>query len=435
MLRTPKLPKEHIEWLTNPFQRFLHIETTAALMLGIFTLSALLISNSSWATPFLSFWETSLSINIGVFDFTRSFLDLINDGAMTLFFFVIALELKRELVLGELHQPRVAALSISAALGGMFIPALFYWFFMSGHSGQNAWGTVMATDTAFAIGCLSLLGKRIPKNLRIFMLSLAVIDDIGAILVVGIGYTQNINWSIFTISIFGFAIIRLMNFLGIRNFPCYFFIGVLIWFTIDAAGIHATITGVILGLMTPTTKLVSDKLLHDIFKHIDSYPSGENWSRNISSRKALQTAQAAAREILSPLERLEVMLHPWVGYIILPLFAFANAGITINSLDLSSRITLATFLGFVLGKPVGVFLFAWLAVKARLAKLSSDLSWQHLAGASLLAGIGFTMAIFIADLALSKNLLNEAKLGILSASIVCALLGMVILLTTKKAEI
>lgn len=428
LLIPPKLPKEHINWITRPLQRFFRIEAGSAIILLFFTIAALILSNSPWAGQFLSFWEIPLSIHIGNIGFTHTLCDLINDGAMTLFFFLISLELKRELVLGELRKPKMAALSLIAALGGMLVPALFYWIFMSGYPGQHGWGTVMATDTAFAIGCLALLGKRIPKSLRIFMLSLAVADDIGAILVIEIGYTHGINWVYLGFSIVGFILVGVMGRLGIRNLAIYFFVGISIWFIIDASGIHATITGVILGLMTPTKKWVSDALLHTIFDHVVSYAPGDHWSGDTKDRKALLTAQAAAREVLSPLERLEILLHPWVGYIILPIFALANAGIMITKTEFSSRITVAIFLGFVLGKSLGVFSFSWIAIRMRIATKPADLTWLLLAGGSLLAGIGFTMALFIADLSFTHNLLSNAKLGILLASIFCGPAGILLLL-------
>lgn len=433
-LTPPKLPKEHIDWITKPLQRFFRIEAGGAVILLFFTIIALVLSNSPWAKQFLSFWEIPLSIHVEVIEFTRTLRDLINDGAMTLFFFLISLELKRELVLGELRKPKMAALSLIAALGGMLVPALFYWIFMSGHPGQHGWGTVMATDTAFTIGCLALLGKRIPKSLRIFMLSLTVADDIGAIMVIGIGYTHVINWMYLGFSIVGFIFVKIMGDLGIRNLVVYFLVGILIWFIIDAAGIHATITGVVLGLMTPTKKWVSDTLLHTIFDHVVSFAPGDHWSGDTKDRKALLTAQAAAREALSPLERLEIILHPWVSYIILPIFALANAGVMITATEFSSRITIAIFLGFVLGKPIGVFSFSWLAIRTRIATKPTDLSWPLLVGGSLLAGIGFTMALFIADLSFTHNLLSNAKLGILLATIFCGPTGVLLLLISKNSS-
>lgn len=425
---SPQLPQEPIDWLTKPVIRFLHIEAAAGLVLLLFTMAALILSNSSWAHSFLEVWETPLGIQLGSLEFTRSLREWINDALMTLFFFLASLELKRELVLGELRNLRVAALSISAALGGMLVPAAFYLILQSGQPGQSGWGTVMSTDTAFVIGCLALLGARIPYSLRVFMLSLAIVDDIGAILVVAIGYSSDLRWEALAFAAAGLTIMRGMALLGIRNIAIYFLVGSLIWSAVDASGIHATATGVILGLMAPTGKWVSDARLHTILDQVVAYPPGDHWSRNTEAREALQMAEAATRETLSPVERLEMMLHPWVGFAIMPLFAFANAGVPLSFVDLGNSITVAVFVGFTLGKPIGVFVFSWLAVRTGMAIRPPGLSWLLLAAGSLLAGIGFTMALFIANLAFSPSLINAAKLGILLASAFSAAAGVVLLM-------
>lgn len=422
-----QLPKSPIDWLTYPASRFFKIEAAAGLMLLFFTVMALYLANSSLSEQFKNFWETSVGINIGAFNFERSLHGWINDAVMTLFFFLIALELKREVVLGELRKPRLAILSISAAVGGMLVPASVYLLLQFGEIGQNGWGTVMATDTAFVIGCLALLGKRIPKSLRVFMLSLAVVDDVGAIIIVALGYGSQISIIYVTLSLFGFLVIRMMALLGIRSVTLFFLMGGLIWLCVDASGIHATVTGVILGLMTPTNKWVSDDRLHKIVDCVVAYPPGDHWTDDSRSRQVLKTAEAAAREALSPVERLETMLHPWVGFVVMPLFAFANAGITLANMKFTVSITLAVFLGFVLGKPIGIFLFSWLAVRLRFAVLPPDLHWPMIFAAGMLAGIGFTMAIFIANLAFGPEHIDSAKLGILSAALFAALSGLILL--------
>ncbi|ELT95493.1 hypothetical protein CAPTEDRAFT_143555, partial [Capitella teleta] len=364
--------------------RFLQIESASGLLLLFFALAAFMLSNSPWAQAFELAWNTQVGLQVGTLEFTRSFREWINDGLMTLFFFVVALELKRQLVFGALNTPRMAALSISAALGGMIIPALIYLVMQSGEPGENGWGTVMATDTAFVIGCLALLGTRIPKSLRVFMLSLAIIDDIGAILVVAIGYSSHIVWWPLMAATLGLMIIRAMAKLGFRSFSLFFLMGGLIWLAVDASGIHATVTGVILGLMTPARRWV---------------------------------AETAARETLSPVERLEFILHPWVGFFIMPLFAFANAGLPIVINDLDYSVALAVIASFVLGKPLGILLFSWLTERLHIGTRPPGLSWRLLTGGSLLAGIGFTMSLFIADMAFSESLIGSAKLGIFLASI------------------
>ncbi len=424
----PQLPKEFVDRLARPFVRFLHIEAAGGAVLLFFTIAALVLSNSPWAHAFLGFWEMPVGIHFGSLEFARSLRAWINDGLMTLFFFLVALELKRELVLGELNNPRMAALSIAGALGGMLMPAALYLMLQSGHAGESGWGTVMATDTAFVIGCLALLGSRIPQSLRVFMLSLAIVDDIGAILVVAIGYGTHVSWGMLALAAVGIFAVRAMALLGVRSITTYFLVGGLTWIAVDASGIHATVTGVILGLMTPTGKWVSDERLHAILDQVVAYPRGDHWSGNSPDRKALRMAEAAARETLSPVERLEMMLHPWVGFLIMPLFAFANAGVPISFAKLGSSVTIAVFLGFVLGKPLGVLSFSWLAVRTGIAIRPPDLDWMLLAAGSILAGIGFTMALFIAGLAFSPALINDAKLGILSASVFSASAGIALLL-------
>lgn len=388
------LPKEQIDFVTLPISRFFKIEAASGVVLLLFAILAMYLANSSFSKSYFDLLHVSISLNIGSYAFGRSLLEWINDAAMTLFFFLIALELKRELVIGELNNPKVALLSISAAIGGMLVPALIYLSLQYGETGQQGWGTVMATDTAFVLGCLALLGNRIPRELRVFMLSLAIVDDIGAIMVVALGYGSQIDWLVILFALGGVTAIKLMAMLGIRSLVVYFIAGSFIWLAIDASGIHATVTGVILGLMTPTTTWVSDERLQAIFGRVMAYPSGDHWSGDTPDRKALKTAEAAARETLSPIERLEMLLHPWVGFLILPLFAFANAGIPFSANDFTNPITIAVFIGFVLGKPLGIFLFSWLAIKLGWAILppnlrcgkffpavywqALDLQWQYL---------------------------------------------------------
>jgi len=422
-----QLPKELLDRLTKPFAEFLRIEAASSAVLLSFIVAAVVLSNSPWAHPFLSAWETQVGLQLGELEFARSLRDWINDGLMTLFFFLVALELKRELVLGELGNPRRAALSLAGALGGMLVPAALYLALQSGQPGERGWGIVMATDTAFVMGCLALLGSRIPQSLRVFMLSLAIADDIGAILVVAIGYSAQINWGALAFGVLGFAIVRAMASLGFRSFPLYFLVGGFIWLAVDASGIHATVTGVILGLMTPARRWVSDERLYAILDRVVAHPSGNHASGQTKDRQTLQLAEIAARETLSPIERLEIALHPWVGFVIMPVFAFANAGVPLTLSEPVSSVTMAVFAGFVLGKPIGVLTLSWLAVRLGVATRPSDLGWGLLAGGGLLAGIGFTMALFISNLAFGPRLIDAAKMGIFLASVVSAAAGVALL--------
>ncbi len=432
--RLDRLPKEWIDRVTRPFARFLRIEAAAGALLLLATAIAFAVSNSPGAQAFDAMWETRVGLHVGMFEYARSLRHWINDALMTLFFFLVALELKRELVLGELRKPSMAALSIAAALGGMIVPAALYLALQWGQPGQHGWGTVMSTDTAFVIGCLALLGRRIPQSLRVFMLSLAIVDDIGAIAVVAVGYSDALSWGALTVGALGIAIVRIMATTGFRGFPAYFAAGALIWLAVDASGIHATVTGVILGLMTPARRWVSDDRLYSILDQVVSHPDEEEGSGDTRDRRTLLTAEIAVRESLSPVERLEIGLHPWVGFVIMPLFALANAGLPLATDGIGNPVTVAVFLAFALGKPFGILTFSWVALRSGLASRPRGLNWSLITGGGMLAGIGFTMALFIANLAFEPHLLDSAKLGILLASVFSALAGMAMLLWASARQ-
>lgn len=424
-MRRPEeqLPAEIADWVTKPFARFFKIAVAAAAMLLVATAAALILANSGWSTQFSALWETPLGLSFGSFEFSRSVRHWINDGLMTLFFFVVALELKRELVLGELRHVRTAALSLAGALGGMLAPACLFLTLMHGRAGVNGWGTVTATDTAFALGCLALLGSRVPPSLRLYVLSLAIFDDVGAILVVAIGYGEAMNWAAFVAAALGLIIVASAARIGIRNIPVYFVFGMAIWLCFDASGVHPTVAGVALGLLTPTGRWVTNIRMRAILGRVLSRPQGEHARGESMERRQLQRASRAARESVSPVERLEQMLHPWVGFAILPIFALANAGVTFSGTSLNRPLFAAIVASFVLGKPIGVLGISYFAVRIGVAKRPPGLTWPLIAGGALLAGIGFTMALFIAGLALTPAEFDVAKLGILLASVISALAG------------
>jgi Na+:H+ antiporter, NhaA family len=427
-LSPPRLPQEPADLITQPIARFLKIEAASGLLLLIATVAALSLANSPWSEAFLGFWETPIGLHFGTEEFSRPLRGWINDGLMAFFFFVVALELKRELVLGELRDLRRAALPFAGALGGMLVPASLYLSVMSGQPGAHGWGTVMATDTAFVVGCLGLFGARIPSSLRLFLLSLAIFDDIGAILVVAIGYGgEALNWVALFLATTGLAMMAVLIRVGIRSTAIFFLMGVAIWLCIDRSGIHPTITGVVLGLMTPTRVWVSDARLRGMLERVLSYPQGEHWSGDTAERRDLRRARIAITESLSPLERLEMMFHPWASFAIMPIFAFANAGIAISLHDIGQPISVAIFSGLVIGKPFGVLVFTWVAASLGLATRPPELAWKLLAGGALLTGIGFSMSLFIAGLAFPPAMLNTAKIAILAASLFSASLGLSIL--------
>lgn len=422
-----KLPRQAAASFTRPLMRFLRIEAVAGVTLLLSTLVALGLANTGWAVQFYALWEVPLGITIGRFELSRSLKHWMNDGLMTVFFFVIALELKRELVLGELRELRLAALPAAAALGGMVVPAgVFLWVVGDG-PGANGWGTVMSTDTAFLVSCLAVLGRRIPQTLRLFLLSLAIFDDIGAILVVAFGYGASLQWTALAFAAVGLAAVAGIARLGIRSMPVYFTAGSCVWLALDVSGIHPTLAGVILGMMTPARSWVSDRRLHAIMDRVIAYPRGQHWGGDQEARHDLREAGVAAREAVSPIERLLFVLHPWVAFTILPLFALANAGVSMGEVRFDARLTSAIVVAFVLGKPAGVILFSFLAVSLRIAVLPARLTWTVLAAGSLLTGIGFTMALFIAELAFDPALVGAVKLGVLGASVLAATAGMLAL--------
>lgn len=425
--QTAHLPRELIDRVRKPFSEFLRIEAAAGAVLLAFTLAALAIANSPWGSAFEHFWETSIGVQFGSLQVGRSLREWINDGLMTLFFFLVAVELKRQLTLGELNNLRMAAFSIIAAAGGMIAPAAFYLSMQWNQPGEMGWGTVVATDTAFVIGCLALLGSRIPHSLRVFMLSLAIADDVGAILVLAVGYSSDLAWGALSFAALGVGMVRILARLGIRGFPLYFVAGIFTWLAFDSSGIHPTITGVILGLMTPVHRWVSEDRLYAILVQVVAHPSDQAGSGPTPDRHTLQMAEIAARESLSPAERLDIALHPWVGFAIMPIFAFANAGLPLAEGDITDSVTIAVFVGFAFGKPVGILTFCWLAARTGVATRPKDLTWGVLTGGSLLGGIGFTMALFIAHLAFSSTMIDNAKLGILVASAFSAIAGLAVL--------
>jgi NhaA family Na+:H+ antiporter len=419
-------PPAPIDRLVAPLERFLHVEAAGGIVLVIATVAALVLANSAYADAFLAIWRTPAEFSFGSFELRYTLRHWINDGMMAVFFFVIGLEVKREFVLGELRDLRQAALPIAAALGGMIAPASIYLALQLGEPGQAGWGIPMATDIAFVVGCLALLGPRVPHGFRILLLSLAIADDIGAILVIAIGYTETIHLGALLGGVAVIVAILGLQRLGVRAVGLYAVAGILVWFAFHESGVHATIAGVILGLMTPARAYLSETLFARILQRADEVVRGE-WATEPRRAEQMRRFRAATRQVVSPLEYLETALHPWVSFVIMPLFALANAGVAFSLADLGDPVAGAVAAGLVVGKPVGIVVLSWIAVRLGLAVLPHGVTWGVLAGGGLLAGIGFTMALFIAGLALEKPVLDAAKVGILGSSAVAAILGMSVL--------
>jgi NhaA family Na+:H+ antiporter len=425
-LRTP-LRREPIHRVTAPLERFMHVEAASGIVLLAAALAALLLANSPWAVAFLGFWDQEVGFRIGSFEMVHSLKHWINDGLMAVFFFVIGLEVKRELVIGELRDPRRAALPVFAAVGGMLVPAGIYLAFQAGEPGAQGWGIPMATDIAFVVGCMAVLGSRVPRGLRVMLLSLAIADDIGAILVIAIGYTAGLDWTALALAAVGLGTMVVLARVGVRSYSVYAMVGALVWLAFHESGVHATIAGVILGLMTPTREYLSAGTFGQVLNWTSDIFHGGEWPRE--SQRALKVAhfRQLARDTISPVEYLEGVLHPWVSFLIMPVFALANAGVPLALSDLVQPVAVAVAAGLVVGKPVGIVLLSLLAVRLGMARLPDGVSWGALTGAGFLAGIGFTMALFIAGLALDGELLATAKVGVMGASVIAALIGMVFL--------
>jgi NhaA family Na+:H+ antiporter len=435
MPTAPKFPGAPIDRIATPFQRFIHTEAAGGVVLLLAAIVALVVANSPLGPSVEAFWKTPIGFRIGGFALEHSLRHWINDGLVTLFFFVVGLEIKRELVTGELSKQGAAAFPLVAAVGGMLVPAAIYLALVSGPEASAGWGVVMATDIAFVVGCLALFGKRIPDSLRVFALALAIIDDIGAILVIGIGYSQDFHILPFAGAVAALGVTALMQWLGVRPVSAYWVVGFVCWALLHESGIHPTIAGVALGLLTPVTAWVDETRL-DHFLGWAREAMGASEEEEKPKPEAVRRALArAARESISPQRRLENAVHPWSAFVVLPLFALANAGVPITAGNVFEPITLAVIAGLVIGKPLGIFTFSWASAALGIARKPGDLGWKDILGAGLLCGIGFTMALFIANLAFAGAALEAAKLGILLASLIAGLAGMALLfvLTAKRA--
>lgn len=430
------LPETPIERLTNPIQEFLHKEASGGILLIIATIIALIWANSPFADSYHYLWHTYLSINLGNLSLNYSLHHWINDGLMVIFFFVVGLEIKRELLVGELSTLKKASLPIAAALGGMIFPALIYTVFNFGAEGAPGWGIPMATDIAFVVGILALLGKRVPLALKIFILALAIVDDIGAVLVIAIFYTAEISLTSLLIAAGLIILLAVMNKAGIRNLLVYTLVGIALWLAFLKSGVHATVAGVLLAFTIPASSRINTKKFFDetntLINDFDSAGEhGDNVLTNSERLSIVDQIENNCEKILTPLQRFEHGLHPWVSFFIMPLFAFANAGVSIGeglTSALINPVGMGIIFGLFIGKQIGVFSFSYLAVKLKLATEPEGVSWKKIYAASILAGIGFTMSLFIANLAFtSPDLLDTAKVGILSGSLISGIIGFLIL--------
>lgn len=411
-----------------PIERFLASRSASSVLLLGAAALALAWANSPWSASYAALWETPLGLRCGTLAFERSVGWWINDGLMAIFFFVVGLEIRREIHGGALADLRRAALPLAAALGGMIAPALLYACLNQGRPALDGWGIPMATDIAFAIGVLALLGGRAPPALRVLLLALAVIDDVGAILVIAFFYSSGIQLAGLAVLAGGVIVVLALRALGVRSAWGYVVPGIAVWSGAYAGGIHPTIAGVILGLLAPVRAWWGEpEFTPRVLRHVAAFGAARDEHGRLVE---LDRLRVTTLEAVSPAERLQHRLHGWFAFFIMPLFALANAGVTLGSAEFTSdgvRLFGGITLGLVAGKLVGIVSFAWLAVRFRIAALPAGVSWRGVLVVGLVAGIGFTMSLFIANLALPQGpLLETAKLAILAGSCVAAVLAIVV---------
>jgi Na+:H+ antiporter, NhaA family len=418
--------------IARPVRTFLNTEAAGGVVLLAATIVALLWVNLPTGDTYESLWRTQLRFSLGGFELAEDLRHWVNDALMTIFFFVVGLEIKRELVLGELNSVRKAALPALAAVGGMVVPAGIYLLLNADGPASIGWGIPMATDIAFAVGVLALLSDRVPSGLKVFLLSLAIVDDLGAILVIAVFYAGGIHVGWLTSAAAAVVVILILRRLRVFWVPVYVVLGSVVWLATFESGVHATIAGVVLGLLTPA-RPTDQRGLADVFEHTSALSEEPD-------AESLRATVLEAQQVVSAAERLEHSLHPWTSYVIIPLFALANAGLIV-SLDAlreaaSSRVTLGIVAGLVLGKLVGISGLSLLAIRLRLGEAPDGVGLRHLVGGAGVAGVGFTVSLFIAGLAFpDPNLTRAAKMGILAGSLIAGTVGAAILGTGRRLRV
>lgn len=433
------MEKAPIDKLVRPVSKFIRLEYTSGIVLFLGVLIAIGWVNSPWAESYHHIWEIKFSLGFDEQVLSHPLHLWINDGLMAIFFFVIGLELKREFLDGELSTAKKAALPMFAALGGMLIPAAIYFLINRNTESANGWGIPMATDIAFALALLTLAGKHIPPSVKVFLSALAVADDLGAVLVIAFFYSADLNFMPLIIGGIFLAALIIGNVVGIRNSAFYLLLGFGVWVGFLLSGVHATIAGVLVAFTIPATTKINEKRYSERLREL-SYEFDEeipNCSTLITPKQqhTIEHIKSLSLAAQTPLQKIEHALHPWVAFIIMPLFALANSGIVIGSDFFSSLlnpVSIGVISGLIVGKFVGVLLFTWAIVKSGFAALPDNATWGHITGVAALAGIGFTMSLFVSGLAFNRpEFMDQAKYGILIASVIAGTLGITLLKRTR----
>jgi Na+:H+ antiporter, NhaA family len=435
-LLAPHWSATPIARVLGPMQQFISREASSGIILLSMAIIALILANSPLAGDYQALLGTHIGVTLGPFVLEETVLHWVNDGLMAIFFFLVGLEIKREVLVGELSNPRAAALPIVAAVGGVLIPAAIYYALNLGRPSARGWGVPMATDIAFALGCLALLGDRIPFALKVFLTAVAIVDDLIAVLVIALFYSAGLNPIALGIGVGMLGVLALANILGVRHVMVYAGLGILIWLAFLQSGVHATIAGVLIALTVPArnridapTFLQGARDLLTMFERSTHEPS--LMLTDEIQQESVIALEELCEQVQAPLQKLEHTLQGWVALVIMPIFALANAGVALSARSVSADSLAMMFgivFGLVVGKPVGLFGAAWLAVRAGLADLPQGVTWRHMAGVGVLAGIGFTMSLFIAALAFAQpEVLAMAKLSILAASLIAGCVGLLLL--------
>jgi NhaA family Na+:H+ antiporter len=422
------------------FREFARLEAAGGIALLVAAVAGLAWANSPWASLYASLWSTPVVLGVGALGIAKPLVLWVNDGLMALFFFVVGLELRRQVLIGELTGGHRAVLPAAAAVGGMVVPAAIYLGLNLDGPGSHGWGIPMATDIAFALGVLALLGKRVPVTLKVFLVALAIVDDLGAVLVIALGYTAELNVVALGLGLGVFAVMAVLSRAGVRRVGLYGLLGAVLWLAFLKSGVHATLAGLLAALTIPSTARINtgtfrgrSRELLDTFEVLDVEPGAHQLSSQ--EHEVVLGLAGLIEHVAAPLQRLEHALHPWVAFVVMPLFALANAGVALDG-DLAASaahpVTLGILLGLVGGKVIGIVGFAWLATAIGIADLPRGITWRHVTGAGMVAGIGFSMSLFIASLAFGDSpLLDNAKIGILAASLVAAVAGALVLATAR----
>jgi NhaA family Na+:H+ antiporter len=427
--------RSEVSILADPFLRFIRIEVMASIILLVAVIIALFWANSEWAGYYLKLWNNELSLKVNGFYISKSFAEWINEGLMAIFFFLIGLEIKRELLAGELSSFKKGALPVIAALGGMIVSAVIYLYLNKDIASESGWCVPMATDITLALGILGLLGNRVPAGMKVFLLASAIAGNLGSVFVVSIFYSSGINLNFLIIGLGLFFVLVFLNQVKVRNYHIYMAGGFIIWYMFMRSGIHPVMAGILIAFTIPLRR----KIRIPAFKHRMTENLQEFSGKVVTRKMAVNKAQLAAiynmedeiEKVQSPLQFLEFKLHAFTAYIILPVFALANAGVIIYSMnisDLPGSLSFNTGLSMVVGKLAGIFLFSWIGVKTGIASLPEKTGWVHIIGLSLLGGAGFAISLFISNLAFTDAvLINDAKTGVMAASLVSGLLGFIVL--------